>query len=216
MIIILIGAPGAGKGTQAERIVEKYGIVQLSTGDMLREEKASGSELGKKIGQLIDAGSLVPDDVISDMIENRIQKEDCKDGFILDGFPRTLVQAESVDKILDKVGRKLDMVLEIAVDDDAVVKRISGRYSCANCSAGYHDEYKKPKVDGVCDVCGSTEFKRRADDNPQTVQDRLSVFHAQTKPILEFYKDKNLLQTVDGMQDIDAVTKDLFVLLEKI
>jgi adenylate kinase len=209
MNLILLGAPGAGKGTQAKRIEEAYGIVQLSTGDMLRAEAASGSEMGREAKRLMDAGQLVPDAMIISMIGNRIDKPDCKRGFILDGFPRTVPQAQALDMMLRDKGLKLDHVIEIKVDDDAMVERICGRYSCAKCGAGYHDKFQKPKKEGVCDVCGGTEFKRRSDDNEVTVRSRLKAYHDKTAPIVAYYAKQGRSKSVDGMRLIDEVTEQL-------
>ena len=206
MNIVLLGPPGAGKGTQAKRIQDEYGLVQLSTGDMLRAAAKSGTEIGKKAKALMDAGKLVPDDVVIQLIAERIEEPDCKKGFILDGFPRTTKQAEALDAMLADKGLKLDHVIELEVDDDALVDRISGRFTCARCGAGYHERYHRPKKDGVCDKCGSTEFVRRADDNAETVKTRLAAYHAQTAPILPYYRAKGSLKAVDGMASIDDVT----------
>ena len=213
MNLILFGPPGAGKGTQARRLQETHGIVQLSTGDMLRAEVDSGSELGLQAKEIMEAGQLVPDDLIIAMISLRIDQEDCKDGFILDGFPRTKPQAEALDAMLAEKGLDIDHVIEIKVDDDDMVKRITGRFSCAGCGAGYHDEFQKPKKDGVCDQCGGTEFSRRADDNEETVAARLRAYHKQTSPIFSYYKEKGLMEEVDGMAKIDAVTEQMNALL---
>lgn len=209
MRIILLGPPGAGKGTQAKRIEARTGAVQLSTGDMLRAQVAKGDALGRQAKELMDAGQLMPDELMIEMISERIEQPDCANGFILDGFPRTVPQAEGLDSMLMEKGLSLDAVIEMKVDADALVDRITGRYTCANCGAGYHDRYQIPKVPGVCDVCGSTEFKRRADDNEETVRARLDSYDAQTKPILPYYEAKGLLRTVDGMADIDTVTEQI-------
>ncbi|MAY66240.1 MAG: adenylate kinase [Rhodospirillaceae bacterium] len=209
MILLLMGPPGAGKGTQSKRLEEAYGLVQLSTGDMLRAAVASGSDLGKQAKALMDRGDLVPDELIIDMISARIEQDDCAKGFILDGFPRTVPQAEALAAMLADKGLSLDHAIELAVDDDAMVKRITGRYTCAKCGKGYHDEFEKPAKEGVCDKCGSTEFTRRADDKEDTVRNRLDAYHAQTAPILAYYKDEGVLSDVDGMADIDAVTAQL-------
>jgi len=209
MILLLMGPPGAGKGTQSKRLEEAYGLVQLSTGDMLRAAVASGSDLGNKAKEIMARGDLVPDDLIIDMIAARIEQADCAKGFILDGFPRTVPQAEALAAMLADKGLSLDHVIELTVDDDAMVKRITGRYTCAKCGKGYHDEFEKPAKDGVCDKCGATEFTRRADDNEGTVRNRLDAYHAQTAPILAYYKEQGILNDVDGMADIDAVTVQL-------
>ena len=209
MNVILLGPPGAGKGTQAKRLEDKHKLVQLSTGEMLRALVASGSELGREAKAVMDAGQLMPDALMIRMISERIDEPDCAEGFILDGFPRTPAQAEGLDRMLRDKGLKLDHVIEIAVDEEALVGRITGRFSCAKCGAGYHDEFQRPKTEGVCDVCGGTEFKRRDDDNEATVRARLEAYHAQTAPILPYYRQAGVLKSVDGMADIDAVTEQI-------
>jgi adenylate kinase len=209
MNIVLLGPPGAGKGTQAKRLEERYGLIQLSTGDMLRAAVASGSEIGLKAKAIMEAGQLVPDEVVIALIADRIDRPDARKGFILDGFPRTTKQAQALDVMLAEKGIKLDHVIEMKVDDALLVDRISGRYTCAKCGAGYHDRNQQPKVPGVCDACGSTEFKRRADDNAETVTKRLDAYHAQTAPILPYYRGKGSLQSIDGMAPIDTVTAAL-------
>ena len=209
MNIILLGPPGAGKGTQAKRLEEKHKLIQLSTGDMLRAAVASGSALGQKAKEIMDAGNLVPDDLMIAMIADRIDQPDCANGFILDGFPRTTPQAEALDRVLADKGLKLDSVVEMKVQDEVLVGRITGRYTCVACGAGYHDEFQKPKVEGVCDNCGSTEFKRRSDDNAETVRSRLTAYHAQTAPILPYYEGKGILKAVDGMAGIDEVAEQI-------
>ena len=209
MRLILFGPPGAGKGTQAQRLQAKYGPVQLSTGDMLRAELASGSDLGRKAKTVMDAGQLVPDDLMIDMIAKRIEQEDCRNGFILDGFPRTIPQAKALDALLERKGITLDALIAIDVDDEELVTRVSGRFSCAKCGATYHDTLNPPKVDGICDNCGSRDFVRRSDDNAQTVQARLDAYHDQTRPIMDHYAKKELLKVIDGRRSIDQVTGDV-------
>jgi adenylate kinase len=214
MNLILLGPPGAGKGTQAKRLEDRHGLIQLSTGDMLRAVVASGVPLGQQAKKIMAAGKLMPDELMIEMIADRISKPDCATGFILDGFPRTVPQAEALDRMLEDKGLKLDHVIEMQVDDAALVERITGRYTCAKCGQGYHDTFQKPKVDGVCDVCGSTEFTRRADDNAETVTTRLAAYHKQTAPILPYYKERGVLEAVDGMADIDVVTEQIEALLK--
>ncbi len=205
MNIVLLGPPGAGKGTQARRLQDAYGLVQLSTGDMLRAAVAAGTPLGQKAKKIMEAGQLVPDDLIVGMIAERITQPDCRNGFILDGFPRTVPQAEALDEMLAERRQKLDHVIEMKVDDAALIDRVSGRFSCTKCGAGYHDRHKPTKKPGVCDVCGATQFTRRADDNAETMAARLATYHAQTAPILPYYRAKGVLKTVDGMAPIEAV-----------
>lgn len=216
MHLILLGPPGGGKGTQAKRLQDDYGLVQLSTGDMLRAAVASGSEIGKKAKAVMEAGKLVSDDIVIGIIADRIVQPDAKKGFILDGFPRTVAQAEALDKMLAQRGMKIDSAIEVRVPDSLIVERITGRFTCAKCGAGYHDKFQRPKVDGVCDACGSTEFTRRADDNAATVQSRLDAYHAQTAPILPFYGAKGVLSVVDGTLPIEEVTKRLKEIIEGI
>lgn len=210
MNLVILGPPGAGKGTQAKRLEQKYGLVQLSTGDMLRSEVASGSELGRQAREVMDAGRLMPDDIMIRIIGERIERAESEaNGFILDGFPRTTAQAEALDAFLRERRLELDHAIELQVDDEALVDRISGRFSCAKCGEGYHDRHKLPAKDGTCDVCGSTEFVRRADDKPETVRARLKAYHEQTAPILPHYRNTGKLRVVDGMADMDEVTRQI-------
>jgi len=215
MNLILLGPPGAGKGTQASRLEEAHGLKHLSTGDMLRAAVASGSPLGQQAKAVMEAGQLVPDEIIIRMIADRIEEPDCKNGFVLDGFPRTVPQAEALDSMLAEKDERVDLVIEIAVDETALVERIAGRFSCARCGAGYHDRFRRPKVEGVCDVCGSTEFTRRKDDTEETVRARLEAYREQTAPILPYYEAKGLLRRVDGMADVDEVTRQIEEALRK-
>lgn len=216
MRLILLGPPGAGKGTQAQRIVEKYGIPQLSTGDMLRAAVSAGTDVGKRAKAVMDAGNLVSDDIVNAIVSERIDQPDCAKGFILDGYPRTLVQADSVEAMLSAKGIKLDVVIELQVNDSVLVDRVSGRYTCAKCGTGYHDRLQKPKAEGVCDKCGSTEFKRRPDDNAETMTTRLQDYYKKTSPLIGYYYAKGILQPVDGMAEIDAVTADIESILAKL
>jgi len=207
--IILLGPPGAGKGTQAKLIEDKHGMKQLSTGDMLRAAVAQGTETGRKAKEIMDRGELVPDAVVVGIISDRLEQPDVAKGFILDGFPRNEAQAVALDQMLAGKGLKLDAVIEMKVDDEALVERITGRYTCAKCGKGYHDRFEKPKVASVCDVCGGTEFSRRADDNERTVRDRLSVYNKQTAPLVHYYGGRGTLKTIDGMADIAEVTRQI-------
>lgn len=213
MILILLGAPGAGKGTQAQRLQDKYGIVQLSTGDMLRAAVAEGTEIGLKAKSVMERGELVSDDIMTGIISDRLDQPDCAKGAILDGFPRTEAQAEALDSMLTDKNLSLDAVIEMKTDDDVLVERVTGRYTCAKCGAGYHDKFLKPAKEGVCDKCGGIEFSRRSDDTADTVKSRLQSFHNQTAPLLPYYKEKGILKQVDGMAKIDEVTRQIEALL---
>jgi adenylate kinase len=216
MRLILLGPPGAGKGTQAAWLRDEYGIPQLSTGDMLRAAVAKGTEVGRQAKAVMEQGKLVSDDIMNAIVADRLDEADCAQGFILDGFPRTVAQAEALDRMLEARGLELDAVLEIAVDEEALVERISGRFSCARCGEGYHDRFKPPREAGVCDVCGSTEFVRRKDDNAETVRARLAAYREQTAPLLPFYEERGLLHRVDGMRPIEDVTGEIRRTLERI
>jgi len=207
MNLILLGPPGAGKGTQAKLLEERRGLKQLSTGDMLRAAVAAGTQYGKQAKVVMDRGELVSDDIVIAIIADRLNAPDVKKGFILDGFPRNTAQAEALDAMLKSKGMKLDRVIEMKVDDEALVERISGRYTCAKCGKGYHDKFEKPKKPGVCDVCGSTEFIRRADDNEKTVRDRLTIYNKQTAPLVAYYGSRGSLTKVDGMAAIADVSR---------
>jgi adenylate kinase len=206
MIVILLGPPGAGKGTQAKELATRKGLVQLATGDMLRAAVAAGTEVGKKAKAIMESGGLVPDEIVIGIVAERLEQPDCKNGVILDGFPRTLPQAAALDAVLKKKKSKLDAVIELKVDDKVLTERIAGRFSCAKCGAGYHDTFKPTKVAEVCDSCGSNEFTRRKDDSAETVRERLFVYYRDTSPLVGYYYAKGILKTVDGMAPIDEVT----------
>ncbi|MEE8273217.1 MAG: adenylate kinase [Alphaproteobacteria bacterium] len=214
MNLILLGPPGAGKGTQAKRIEQEFAVVQLSTGDMLRAAVAAGTEVGTKAQAVMEAGGLVPDEIVVSIIAERIAEPDCAAGFILDGFPRTVAQAESLDTMLAEKGLGIDHVIEMQVDDKALIERLSGRFSCAGCGAAYHDSFNRPKVEGVCDVCGGTEFTRRKDDNAETVGTRLEAYHGQTAPLLPYYGSRGALRSVDGMAEIDEVARQIRAVID--
>jgi len=213
--IILLGPPGAGKGTQATRLERDRGMVQVSTGDMLRAAVASGSEIGQLADGIMKSGKFFPDDLMGQIVGARLDQPDTAKGVIFDGYPRTQAQAELLDGLLAERGRTLHHVIELAVDEDALVARIVGRYTCAKCGAGYHDSFQQPAVAGVCDVCGSTEFKRRPDDNAETVRTRMAEYRAKTAPILPYYEARGLVQRVDGMAEIGAVTSAIEAILDR-
>jgi adenylate kinase len=213
MNLVLLGPPGAGKGTQAKLLEDARALVKLSTGDMLRAAVAAGTELGRKAGDLMEQGQLVPDDLVIKLIAENIDQDGGK-GFILDGFPRTIAQAEALDRLLKKRGKKLDHVIVMAVDDEALIERIGGRFACATCGEGYHDVYKMPKVEGVCDRCGGTEFVRRRDDNEEVVRSRLKAYHALTEPLIDYYAGQGKVRTVDGMADIGTVEREIAAALD--
>lgn len=198
-VLILLGPPGAGKGTQARMLEEDFGLVQLSTGDLLRAAVAAGTEAGRKAKAVMDAGQLVSDDIVLAILKDRMTQPDVAKGIILDGFPRTDGQAAALDALLSASGQKVTAAISLEVDDDAMVGRVSGRFTCAKCGEGYHDEFKKPAQAGTCDKCGGTEMKRRADDNAETVRERLKAYHAQTAPLIAYYDGKGVLQRIDAM-----------------
>lgn len=214
MNIILLGPPGAGKGTQASRLVDERGMVQLSTGDMLRAAVKAGTPTGLKAKAVMEAGELVSDEIVSGIIGEALDDLKPDTGVIFDGYPRTAAQAASLDTILSDRKRTLDHVIELDVDEDALVARITGRYTCAKCNEGYHDKFKKPKIEGVCDACGATEFKRRPDDNEETVRTRMAEYRAKTAPILPIYDARGLVRRVDGMADIAHVTDAIEAILD--
>ncbi|HSD93707.1 MAG TPA: adenylate kinase [Methyloceanibacter sp.] len=209
MNLVLLGPPGAGKGTQANRLENSRSLVKLSTGDMLRAAVATGTELGRKAGDIMERGQLVPDALVIDLIAERIDAEKNGAGFIFDGFPRTIAQAEALDRLFKERGKRVDRVIVMEVDDEALVERIAGRFACGFCGEGYHDVFKRPKVSGVCDVCGSVGFVRRKDDNEEVVRARLKAYHAQTEPLIDYYTRQGKVKAVDGMADIEAVAKEI-------
>ena len=212
MKIIMLGAPGAGKGTQAKKIAEKCGIPHISTGDIFRANIKNGTELGKKAKTYMDQGLLVPDELVCDLVVDRIQQDDCKKGYILDGFPRTIPQAESLDKALQAIGEKMDYAIDVEVPDENIVKRMGGRRACVGCGATYHLVYAPTKKEGICDVCGG-ELILRDDDKPETVQKRLGVYHEQTQPLIDYYKNQGILREVDVSVDMEDVFKEILNIL---
>jgi adenylate kinase len=208
-VLILLGPPGAGKGTQARMLEEDFGLVQLSTGDLLRAAVASGSAAGKQAKAVMESGGLVSDEIVLAILKDRMDQPDVARGIILDGFPRTDGQAAALDDLLKGVGQSVTAAISLDVDDDAMVGRVAGRYTCGGCGEGYHDDFKQPAVAGVCDKCGGTAFKRRADDNAETVRERLKAYHAQTAPLISYYDGKGVLQRIDAMGDIAAIRKTL-------
>jgi len=207
--LILLGPPGAGKGTQARMLAESRGLVELSTGDMLRAAVAAGTEIGKQAKETMERGDLVSDNIVIGIISERIDEPDCAGGFLLDGFPRTVAQAEALDGILAQKNKNLDAVIEIRADDEKLVGRITGRFTCAKCGEGYHDTFRRPERDGICNKCGGKEFSRRKDDNEETVRSRLQAYHAQTEPLIGYYGGNGRLKSVDGMLDIKSVNRQI-------
>ena len=213
MKIIMLGAPGAGKGTQAKQIAAKYQIPHISTGDIFRANIKNGTELGKKAKTYMDQGALVPDELTCDLVMDRIQQDDCKNGFVLDGFPRTIPQAEALDAALKKISQTMDYAIDVDVPDENIVNRMGGRRACVGCGATYHLVYAAPKKDGICDVCGG-ELILRDDDKPETVKKRLDVYHAQTKPLIDYYADQGILKTVDGTLPMETVFDEIVKMIE--
>jgi adenylate kinase len=214
-VLILLGPPGAGKGTQARMLEDRFGMVQLSTGDLLRAAVAAGTDAGKAAKAVMEAGDLVSDDIVIAILRDRLAEPDCAKGVILDGFPRTTVQAEALDTLLAENGKSINAAISLEVDDAAMVTRISGRFTCGTCGEGYHDTFKAPAVAGTCDKCGGTDMKRRADDNAETVASRLVAYHEQTAPLIAYYKKKGVLKSIDAMGDIDAIAGELAAVVTK-
>ncbi len=209
MNIILLGPPGAGKGTQAKKLVDKRNMVQLSTGDMLRTARISGTEMGNRVAAVMDAGELVTDEIVIDLIEEKLSGDIVGNGFIFDGFPRTLAQADALGELVNKVGQKLDTVVEMKVDDDVLVARITGRYTCGDCGEGYHETAKRPFKEGECDNCGGSNFKHRADDNEESLKTRLMAYYKETSPLVGYYYALGKLQSVDGLDSMDGVANSI-------
>ncbi len=212
MKIVMLGAPGAGKGTQAKKIAAKYGIPHISTGDIFRANLKAGTELGLKAKEYMDRGALVPDSLTLELIMDRFKEDDCKEGYVLDGFPRTIPQAEALTEALKKINDKLDFAVNVEVPDEAIVNRMSGRRACLQCGGTYHILYNPPKVEGKCDACGG-DLILRADDSPETVQHRLEVYHNQTQPLIDYYKEEGIFKEVDGTQDMEKVFEDIVKIL---
>jgi adenylate kinase len=214
-VLILLGPPGAGKGTQARMLEEKFGLVQLSTGDLLRAAVAAGTDAGKAAKAVMEAGELVSDDIVIAILRDRLAEPDCARGVILDGFPRTTVQAEALDALLGETGQGIDAAISLEVEDAAMITRISGRFTCGGCGEGYHDTFKAPQIPGTCDKCGSTDMQRRADDNAETVASRLVAYHEQTAPLIAYYRDRGALKSIDAMGDIDTIAADLAAIVKQ-
>ena len=214
--LILLGPPGAGKGTQARILEEKFGLVQLSTGDLLRAAVAAGTEAGKAAKAVMEAGELVSDEIVLAILKDRMADDDVSKGVILDGFPRTQAQAQALDALMRESGQKIDSAVSLSVDDEAMVERVSGRFTCGNCGEGYHDSFKQTAKKGVCDKCGGTDMKRRADDNAETVRQRLDAYHAQTAPLISYYESRGCLSRINAMAAIDAVERDLEAIVERV
>ncbi|MEP3346948.1 MAG: adenylate kinase [Litoreibacter sp.] len=215
-VLILLGPPGAGKGTQARKLEEGFGLVQLSTGDLLRAAVAAGTDAGKEAKAVMESGALVSDEIVLAILKDRLAEEDCAKGVILDGFPRTTVQAEALDGLLESSGQRINAAISLDVDDARMVDRIAGRYTCKGCGEGYHDTFKTPEVAGVCDNCGSTDMVRRADDNAETVASRLEAYHAQTAPLIDYYGGKDALVRVDAMGEIGAIASKLGAIVDQV
>ncbi|MFS4583062.1 adenylate kinase [Phaeobacter sp. C3_T13_0] len=213
-VLILLGPPGAGKGTQARKLEQRFGLVQLSTGDLLRAAVAAGTPSGLAAKAVMQSGELVSDEIVIGILRDRLAEPDCAKGVILDGFPRTTVQAEALDRLLEETGQRINAAVSLEVDDAAMVARVAGRYTCSNCGEGYHDQFKQPRVAGTCDSCGSTEMSRRADDNAETVGSRLAAYHAQTAPLISYYDGKNVLSRIDAMGEINQIASALITLVK--
>ncbi|ATF18652.1 adenylate kinase [Phaeobacter gallaeciensis] len=208
-VLILLGPPGAGKGTQARKLEQGFGLVQLSTGDLLRAAVAAGTPAGLAAKAVMEAGELVSDEIVINILRDRLAEPDCAKGVILDGFPRTTVQAEALDRLLAESGQRINAAVSLEVDDAAMVARVAGRYTCGGCGEGYHDQFKQPRVAGTCDACGSTDMTRRADDNAETVTSRLAAYHAQTAPLISYYDSKGVLNRIDAMGEINQIATAL-------